>query len=163
MPALTYPSSTNFHVVPLPPDAAKESLVGVEIAFNDSSRKTIVSFDDLTLSDLDLFRYALFTFSAIVIRNQQGIDPNTLPALATIWDETAQKTHSGGPTALKSSKNILSQNLAERIPRANQVTILGEGQFDGYEGFPSLKLHHVVRVLSDYDGNVRLCIHRALS
>jgi hypothetical protein len=144
MPALTYQSSTNFHLKPLPQDLSKESLVGAELVFNDLTAKKILTADDLDSSDHALFRQAVFQYSAVVIRNQQGLDPNTMPALASIWDETVQATHSGDVAALKSEKTVLSQNKAERIPRASQVTIIGEGRFDGYEGLSSVDLHHVV-------------------
>ena len=144
MPALTYLSSTNFHLKPLPQDQSKDSLIGVELVFNDLGERKIITADDLDDRDRELFRHAVFEYSAVVIRNQQGLDPNTLPALTSIWDKTAQGTHSGDVAALKSEKTVLSQNKAERIPRARQVTVIGEGRFDGYEGLPSVDLHHVV-------------------
>lgn len=151
MPSLTYPSSTNFHVRPLPSELSKDSLIGAEVAFNgqDGSENRVIRFDQLTDSDTTLLRQALFDHSVIVLRNQQGLDPNTLPALAAIWDEKVQNTHSGELAALTSRSNILSKNGAARLPCANEVTILGQGRFDGYEGLPSLTLRHVVRKHKD--------------
>ena len=146
MPALAFPSSTNFHLRSLPSELVKNSLIGAELAFNEPTQGRIVKYEDLDSSDRELFRRAVFEHSAVVIRNQQGLDPNTLPALAAIWDETVQAVHSGDLTALKSKKTVLSQNGAERIPRAPQVTVIGEGNFDGYEGLLSVNLHHVVSI-----------------
>lgn len=156
MPALTRLSSTNFQVLPLTPELSKDSLIGAEILFNDDcgsesdgssvsgAARKVIRFEDLSESDISLLRQALFQHSVIVIRNQQGLDPNTLPALAAIWDDKVQRTHSGELAALTSQKNILSKNNAARIPRAKEVTILGQGSFDGYEGIPNLYLRHVV-------------------
>lgn len=122
-------------------------MIGAEIIRNDISGPYVITITDLDESDRDLFREAVFEHSAVVIKQQEGIDPNTLPALAAIWDETVQGTHSGDLTALKSEKTVLSANKAERIPRARQVTVIGEGRFDGYEGLPTVDLHHVVCLL----------------
>lgn len=103
-----------------------------------------VSYDTHTNSTL---LASCLKHSVVVIRHQRGIDPNTLPAFAAIWDKTVQDTHSGDASALKSENTVLSQNKAERIPRANQVTITGEVRFDGYEGLPSVDLHHIVSVV----------------
>ena len=144
MPGITYPSSTHFHLRPLPKESVKDSLVGAEIAFNDASLDKVICSENLDASDRELFRKAVFEHSAVVIRKQQGLDPDTLPALAAIWDKTVQNVHSGDLTALKSKKTVLSQNGAERIPRSPQVTVIGEGKFNGYEGISSVNLHHVV-------------------
>ena len=153
MSSATYPSSANLRVLPLPSVLSKNSLIGAEIVFNNNhgcgkgalnfSRK-VINIRHLTDDDISLLRQALFQYSVVVIRDQQGLDPNTLPVLAAIWDEKVQSTHSGELSALTSENNILSKNGAARIPRAEEVTILGQGRFDGYEGIPSLKLCHVV-------------------
>lgn len=156
MPSTVYQSSSNFHVIPLKSDLRKDTLIGAEVAFNnnadsgDESKlpQRVIDVENLTDSDISLLRQALFEHSVIVFRNQQGIDPNTLPALAAIWDDKVQSHHSGEISALTATNNILSKNNAARIPRAKEVTILGQGNFDGYEGIPKLRLRHVVSISS---------------
>ena len=147
MPSLTNPSSTNFHIRPLPAEISKKSTIGAEVLFNEhtSIYPRLVTLESLLPDDIGLFRQALYDYSVLVVRDQKGIDPNVLPQLAGLWDVKIESTHSGGAKAVKDSRNLLAKNKAERIPRANQVTILGEGCYHGYEGIEKLELHHVVR------------------
>jgi len=56
--------------------------------------------------------------------------------------------HSGGSKAVSDPKNILSRNAAVRTPSCRNVTVIGNGQFDGYMGIEQCKLIHVVSFLN---------------
>lgn len=101
--------------------------------------------DPAALSEQDLkeLRQALYDHSILVIRNQQGMDPNLMPKLAAVWDDKMINVHSGGKAAITSPDNILSRTTALRIPTAPNAAIIGNGSFENYHGIDELKLRHV--------------------
>lgn len=90
-------------------------------------------------------RKALFENQVVVIRNQRGIEPKTLPQLTKLFDPTATDIHSAGEKAVSDPRNILSAYKAGRIPRTPQVGIIGSGKFQNYEGIDELEVIHLVR------------------
>ena len=80
-----------------------------------------------------------------MIRNQLELDPDVLYDVAELIDPQPKGFHSGGKKQVTDPRNILSQNNCSRIPRAPQVTLIGKGHFEGYEGIPELNLKHLVR------------------
>lgn len=144
------------YVSPLPAELRKSSLVGAEVILPTGMRH--LDFDALTDKDKAVFRDGLFNNGAIVIRNQQGLDPAVLPNIGKFFDETAWDIHSGGEKTVTDKKNILAQNRGARVPRAPQVSVIGKGKWVGYEGLPDLDLKHVVsrypRVLPRREGHL---------
>jgi hypothetical protein len=104
----------------------------------------LLDLDSLTDTDKDIFRRGLYDHNVLVIRSQAGLRPTVLPQLGKFFDETAGDLHSAGETAVKDPRNILAVNRATRIPCAPQVTVIGQGEFEGYEGIKKLSLKHVV-------------------
>lgn len=94
--------------------------------------------------DKATLRKALFENQVVVIREQKGIDPTALPKLAKIFDPNASDIHSAGEKPVSNPKNILSAYKAGRIPRAQQVGIIGSGEFHDYEGIKELEVVHLV-------------------
>lgn len=106
----------------MPEDIRQESCIGAEVALPEGM--SILDLEALTTSDKETLREALFRNQVIVIRNQKGIDPEVIPALAKIFDPTASDVHSAGEKAVSDPKNILSAYKAGRIPRVPQVKTL---------------------------------------
>lgn len=104
----------------LPKDIRQSSRIGAEVIL--PSDQTILDLERLTEVDKDTLREAVFENSVVVIRNQQGINPATLPELTKIFDPTASDIHSAGVKAVSDPRNILSSYRAGRIPRAPQVS-----------------------------------------
>lgn len=138
MPAATEP----LRIIPLDSSLRKSSQIGAEIKLPEIM--TILGLDDLTEQDQDILRQGLYEHNVLVIRNQGGISPATLPGLGKLFDKTAWDIHSGGSEAVKDPKNILAANRAARLPQAPQVTVIGQGEFSGYQGIDKMSLKHVV-------------------
>lgn len=146
MPATTYASTANFEIRPLPSSLRKDSNIGAEVVLLGVDK--LVNPSAITNEDRRLLRDALFEHTVLVFRKQAGIDPNVLPQLARVWDDTAKNVHSGGEKQVKNAGSILSRNGGDRIPRAPQVAILGSGTVRNYEGIPEIHLRHVVSASS---------------
>lgn len=93
-----------------------------------------------------MLRQALYDNSVLVFRKQQGIDPLALENLAAIWDDNIINVHSAGKEQITDPRSILSRNNGARLPQAQNVQIIGNGVFKGYEGL-DLNLRHVVSIL----------------
>ncbi|RDW91643.1 alpha-ketoglutarate dependent xanthine dioxygenase-2 [Coleophoma crateriformis] len=128
-------------VEPLGTHIRKSSQIGAEVILPDSMK--IFNPQALTEDDTQLLRQALFDHGVLVIRNQLGVAPGVLSDIAKLFDSQAQNVHSGGKTQVTDPKNILSQNNCSRIQRAPQVTIIGQGRIEEYEGIPLLELKHL--------------------
>jgi hypothetical protein len=129
-------------VTPLPASLRKSSLIGAEV----TPPTGMHHIDPSALSFIDqrILRDSLFNNGVVVIRKQQGLDPSVMPALGRFSDSTAMNVHSGGEKMVTDKKNILSANRGARVPRAQQVSIIGKGKFKGHEGIEELDLKHVV-------------------
>ncbi|PVH74280.1 alpha-ketoglutarate dependent xanthine dioxygenase [Cadophora sp. DSE1049] len=135
-------ASPSLNIRPLPVDLTKNSLIGAEVVLH-SHLPQVISPENLTPEDISILRQALYDHSVLVIKKQNGIEPSVLPQLAKIWDEKIVDMHSGGSKAVTDPKNILSRNAAVRTPSCRNVTVIGNGQFDGYMEIEKLKLVHV--------------------
>jgi len=133
-------------IVPLPDNIRGDSEIGAEVVLPSSD--TLIDPSRLSPVEIDSLRHALFDNGVLVIRNQSGLKAAVLPQLAKIFDPFVKDIHSGGEKAVTDPKNILSQNGASRVPRAPQVTIIGQGTIEGHEGIPKVELKHLVRMLS---------------
>lgn len=129
-------------VTTLPTELRKSSLLGAEITL--PTGMTSIDLSALSEDDKNTLRAGLFDNGVVVIRNQQGLDPNVMPALGKLFDPTAWDIHSGGEKMVTDAKNILSANRGSRVPRAQQVSVIGKGKFKGHEGISELDLKHVV-------------------
>ncbi|EFW99135.1 alpha-ketoglutarate dependent xanthine dioxygenase [Grosmannia clavigera kw1407] len=134
-------SSAGLWFEKLPADVRQSSAIGAEVHL--SSTVPIIDVESLTEEDKDVLRQALFENQVIVIRNQTGIDPKTLPQLTKVFDPSASDIHSAGEKAVSDPRNILSAYKAGRIPRAPQVGIIGSGKFQNYEGLDDLEVIHL--------------------
>ncbi|GME31363.1 Alpha-ketoglutarate dependent xanthine dioxygenase [Neofusicoccum parvum] len=141
------PSRTNSSLTAslLPEDERRESMIGAEINLPDET--PILDLDKLTEEDKQTLRQALFDNSVVVIRNQQGINPQTLPKLAAVFDPHATNEHSAGKKAVSDPRNILSSYRAGRLPAAPQVSVIGSGKFTDYEGISELEVVHLDHTL----------------
>lgn len=146
MPAAILTSSPAFTIQPLSRELSRESLIGAEVIINPGSPE-ILSVEDLASQDIDVLRQALYDHSVLVIKQQNGIAPATLPKLAAIWDEKMIAMHVVGNKPISNPKNILSRTVAYRTPKCDAVSIIGNGNFEYYEGIDNLNLHHVVSLL----------------
>ncbi|KAK7954122.1 sulfonate dioxygenase [Apiospora saccharicola] len=131
----------SLRVVPLRAEVRRTSQIGAEVILPPSMKQ--LDFGGLSDGEKATLRSGLFASGVLVVRNQQGLDPNVMPQIGRFFDETAWDTHSGGEKMVTDSKNILSKNRGARVPRAPQVSIIGKGHWTGYEGLPDLDLKHV--------------------
>jgi hypothetical protein len=140
MPSATLPTSPIITIQPLSPELRKDTLTGAEVVLNTQSPIDPHSFSP---EDVSVLRQALYDNSVLVFRKQQGIDPLALEELAAIWDEDLFNVHSAGKEQVTDPRSILSRNNGARLPQAQNVQIIGNGVFKGYEGL-DLNLRHVV-------------------
>lgn len=129
-------------VTPLPKDVRKDSLLGGEVTLPTGMK--LLDLDALSEQDKKTLREGVFNNGVIVIRGQDGMSPAVMPKIGKFFDESAWDVHSGGPKMVTDKKNILSQNNGARVPRAQQVSVIGKGKWYGHEGIPELDLKHVV-------------------
>ncbi|RDW81910.1 hypothetical protein BP6252_03022 [Coleophoma cylindrospora] len=142
MPSTTFVSSPAFTIQPLSPELSQKSLIGAEVIINPGVPQ-VLSVENLAPEDVSVLRQALYDYSVLVIRRQNGIEPTTLPQLAAIWDDKMIATHSAGKQPISDPKNILSRTVALRTRKCDAVSIIGNGHFENYEGIPSVDLLHV--------------------
>ena len=135
-------SVSQLSVQPLDDSLRQSSQIGAEITLPDTMR--LLDVKQLSAKDQSTLRNALFEHSVIVIRNQQGLDPSVLYDISELIDPQPKKFHSGGEKQVVDPRNILAQNNCSRVPRAPQVTVIGQGKFEGHEDIPSLDLKHLV-------------------
>ncbi|KAF5514836.1 putative dioxygenase [Colletotrichum fructicola] len=138
-------SSQGLSFTELPTSLRESSLIGAEVHLPSSMN--LLDTDALSKEDIATFRKALFENQVVVIKNQRGISPETLPKLTKIFDPTATDIHSAGEKAVSDPRNILSAYKAGRIPRAPQVGIIGSGRFRNYEGVDELEVIHLDHTL----------------
>ncbi|KAK8100124.1 sulfonate dioxygenase [Apiospora kogelbergensis] len=131
----------SLHVVPLAVDLRKRSELGAEVILPSSMKH--LDLERLNAEEQAILRAGLFDHGVLVVRNQQGFDPNVMPQIGRFFDETALGIHSSGDKMVTEVKNILSQNRGARLHRAPQVSVIGNGKWTGYEGLPDLDLKHV--------------------
>ncbi|KAJ4299958.1 hypothetical protein N0V90_005206 [Kalmusia sp. IMI 367209] len=143
-------------IQPLPDYLRKSTLLGAEVILPES----MSLFDPKLLCEVDreIFRRGFFDHSVLVIRNQTGLQPQVLYEIADLLDPDHLPFHSGGEKQVTDSRNILSQNNCSRIPRAPQVTVIGSGRVENYEGIEGLNLKHLINFetpLTDVPGSVK--------
>ena len=129
-------------VQPLHDSLRQSSQVGAEVTLPESMR--LLDVKQLSAKDQSTLKSALFEHNVLVIRNQQGLDPSVLYDISELIDPQPKKFHSGGEKQVIDPRNILAQNNCSRIPRAPQVTVIGQGKFEGHEDIPELNLKHLV-------------------
>lgn len=127
---------------PLGDDLRKQSQLGVEVILPGSSR--LFDPDTLSNEDRNVLRQGLFDHGILVIPDQAGIEPQILCKVAELFESNTKRIHSGGEKQVTNPKNILSQNNCSRIPRAPQVTVIGQGNIKGHEGIEELNLKDLV-------------------
>lgn len=134
--------TTSLRVVPLNGCARGSSQLGAEVLLPEYMK----TFDPQSLSESEkeTLRQAFFEQGVLVIRDQLALNPDVLYDVAELLDPQPKRFHSGGKKQVSDPRNILSQNNCSRIPRAPQVTLIGKGHFEGYEGIPELDLKHLV-------------------
>ncbi|KAH6692095.1 alpha-ketoglutarate dependent xanthine dioxygenase [Leptodontidium sp. MPI-SDFR-AT-0119] len=132
-------------VFPLSADQTKNSLIGAEVVLC-SGLPRMISPLDLTHEDISTLRQALYDYSVLVIRKQNGIEPSVLPQLARIWDEDIVYMHSGGAKA--------NHTEFHGVPLSQEETESGQTRFHRrhmvmpcYEALPGrVTLVHGVKI-----------------
>jgi hypothetical protein len=120
MPHSESPTNAQLSIKLFSEDIRQSSQVGAEIIL--PSDRPILDPAELSEADRYVLREAVFDNSVVVIRNQQGINPETFPELAKVFDKHATNLHSAGKNAVSDPRNILASYKAGRIPRAPQVS-----------------------------------------
>ena len=128
-------------IEPLPTTLRKDTGLGAEVHLPSSM--SLLDLQSLSDHDKQTLREALFTHGILVIRNQTNLPPTTLVDLAKLFDPAPLDHHSGGAKQVTDSNNILSLNNCSRIPAAPQVTVIGKGRFEDYQGLREVNLQHL--------------------
>ena len=116
-------------IQPLNAELRKDTKLGAEVFL--PSTQALLNLEALSGNDKETLRKALFAHGVLVIRNQAGLDPTVLVALAKLFDPAPLDHHSGGAKQVTDPNNILSLNNCSRIPKAPQVTVIGKGRVEG--------------------------------
>lgn len=132
-------------VVPLSDDLRKSSRLGAEVLLPGASTSFDLKF--LSGEEKATLRQAFYDHGILLIRNQHDLNPDVLYDVAELIDPHPTHFHSGGKRQVTDPKNILALNGCNRLPRAPQVTVIGKGHYEGYEGIPKLDLKHLVYLL----------------
>lgn len=128
-------------IQPLNAELRKDTKLGAEVLL--PSTQTLLNPEALSGNDKETLRKALFDHGVLVIRNQAGLDPTVLVALAKLFDPAPLDHHSGGAKQVTDPNNILSLNNCSRIPKAPQVTVIGKGRVEGHQGLREMDLQHL--------------------
>lgn len=141
-------------IQPLTKNLRKDSWIGAEVVL--PGQRGPINISQLSHGDIEVLRQGLYDNSVLVIRGQQGLDPNEMPKLAAIWDDHMINIHSGGDKSVTAPDNILSRNNGTRVVRAPNTSIIGNGHFVDYEGHDELHLRHVVGSLVAHRSTIEL-------
>lgn len=136
---------TSIRIVPLSDGVRKSSGLGAEVLLPGS--RTSFDLRNLSGEEKATLRQSFYDQGILLIRNQHDLDPEVLYDVAELIDPHPTHFHSGGKRQVTDPRNILALNGCNRLPRAPQVTVIGKGHYDGYEGIPGLDLKHLVRPL----------------
>jgi alpha-ketoglutarate-dependent taurine dioxygenase len=128
-------------VQPLAAELRKDTKLGVEVILPLSMR--LLDLPELSGSEQETLRQALFTHGVLVIRNQVGLEPKVLVELAKLFDPAPLDHHSGGAKQVTDPNNILSLNNCSRVPKAPQVTVIGKGRVENHQGLSEIDLQHL--------------------
>lgn len=104
---------------------------GVEIAN--------VDLENLTDSDFEIIREALYNSHVVVLKNQAGVSPKAQYELTRRFDPAAS-SYGHGKT-LDAKRSVLHPDL-KTIPYQPQVQVIGNGFFEEYEGLKDITLIH---------------------
>src|SRR5450432_3184984 len=118
-------------VRPIVPPAGSAINFGVEI--------TNLDLEDLSDSDFNVIRDALFTEQVVLIKNQSHLSPKAQFLLTQRFD--LQATSYGHGKTLDAKRSILHPDL-KTIPHQPQVQVIGNGTYESYEGLENFTLKH---------------------
>ena len=97
------------------------------------------NLEDISPSDFDSIRRALYTHSLIVIKGQNDLSPAGQYSLTRLFDPSVT-TYGHGKT-LDAKKSVLHPDL-KTIPHQPQVQVIGNGPVESYEGLTNIRLNH---------------------
>lgn len=95
--------------------------------------------ENITPSDFEVIRRALYENQVIVFKNQQHLPPSAQYELTRLFDPTVQ-AYGHGKT-LDAKKSILHPDL-KTIPHQPQVQVIGNGPVAEFEGLKNITLKH---------------------
>lgn len=95
--------------------------------------------ENITRSDFDVVRRALYTHSLVIFKNQQSLTPRSQYELTRLFDPTV--TNYGHGKTLDAKKSILHPDL-KTIPHQSQVQVIGNGPVTEFEGLENIRLKH---------------------
>ncbi|KAH7482184.1 Alpha-ketoglutarate-dependent xanthine dioxygenase xanA [Phytophthora ramorum] len=100
---------------------------------------TNVDLENLSDTDFEVIRNALYTSHVVVLKNQQGVSARAQYELTQRFDP-ASSTYGHGKT-LDVKRSVLHPDL-KTVPHQPQVQIIGHGHYDEYEGLKDFTLKH---------------------
>jgi alpha-ketoglutarate-dependent taurine dioxygenase len=118
-------------ITPLSVPSTSKVNFGVEIAN--------VDLENLTDSDFDRIRTALYNSHVAVLKKQAGLSPKAQYELTKRFDP-ASDNYGHGKT-LDAKRSVLHPDL-KTIPHQPQVQVIGNGYYDEYEGLKDITLTH---------------------
>lgn len=92
--------------------------------------------------DFAKLKSALLTHSVLIIKNQQGLTPESQHALNVRFDPSSATNYGHKEELFHSKKSILAKD-GRCVPRRPEVMMVGNGSFEaGHEGMKEFKLEH---------------------
>lgn len=98
-----------------------------------------VDLENLSDSDFEIIRNALYTSHVLVLKNQAGVSPKAQYELTKRFDP-ASESYGHGKT-LDAKRSVLHPDL-KTIPTQPQVQVIGNGFYEEYEGLKNITLKH---------------------
>lgn len=98
-----------------------------------------VDLENLTDSEFETIRNALYNYHVVVLKNQASCSPKAQFELTNRFDPASQ-SYGHGKT-LDAKRSVLHPDL-KTIPHQPQVQVIGNGHYDEYEGLKNITLKH---------------------
>ncbi|KAK8136158.1 sulfonate dioxygenase [Apiospora sp. TS-2023a] len=134
----------SLRVVPLRAEVRKTSQIGAEVILPPSMKH--LDFGGLSDDEKATLRSGLFDNGVLVVRNQQGLDPNVMPQIGRFFDETAWHMDAplyerlpGFVTSLHSLKNPALPDQKLQFP-SGEVMPISAGATAFYSGARAFEL-----------------------
>ncbi|KAF2467259.1 Clavaminate synthase-like protein [Lindgomyces ingoldianus] len=127
------PHSTNSHITihKIQPPEGSAINFGAELRGAD--------IENVSESDFEVIKKALYENNVILFKNQQSLSPRAQYELARLFDPSA--TGYGHGTTLDAKRSILHPDL-KTIPHQPQVQAIGNGPVASFEGLENITLKH---------------------
>lgn len=128
---MPHATTSEITVQPLPPRPGSTYTIGAELRH--------AHLENLTPSDEDIIKTALYEHQVIIFKNQSSLSPHAQYSVTRLFDPAA--TSYGHGKTLDAKRSILHPDL-KTIPHQPQVQVIGNGFVPEFEGLRDITLKH---------------------